>query len=330
MEHLLNQVVETHQAILPLIAAAIPAVASAVSAIGSSISGKASRDYNTQMYVQQRKDNLADWNMQNEYNTPSAQMARLKAAGLNPNLVYGNGGVTQPSVAIRSASTGGYHAPNVGDAAISGAQSGINSLAAYQSMELTKQQINNLQTQNTVATQDALLKEAQRYNVNADTGVKLTMPDINRLNAQTMAFDLGMKQDLKAGSLTAQQLELQSAAQKIDIDSQANVRAWLNTGMGIQEAAQRIAESKQRVLNEQQQNRIRQFDEKLQAQGFTRNDPYYIRAAMTALKNLDLSGTSNNPEDFWKKGRQLNPKTDDMRSGEYKSPEYFGDPSSKY
>ena len=31
------------------------------------------------------------WNMQNEYNSPSAQVQRLKDAGLNPNLMYGNG-----------------------------------------------------------------------------------------------------------------------------------------------------------------------------------------------------------------------------------------------
>ena len=34
------------------------------------------------------------WHRQNEYNTPSAQMARLREAGLNPNLVYGSGSVT--------------------------------------------------------------------------------------------------------------------------------------------------------------------------------------------------------------------------------------------
>lgn len=31
------------------------------------------------------------WNMQNEYNTPKAQMARFAEAGLNPNLIYGAG-----------------------------------------------------------------------------------------------------------------------------------------------------------------------------------------------------------------------------------------------
>lgn len=32
------------------------------------------------------------WNMQNQYNRPSAQVARLKEAGLNPALAYGQGG----------------------------------------------------------------------------------------------------------------------------------------------------------------------------------------------------------------------------------------------
>ena len=39
----------------------------------------------------QNDRNLQLWNMQNEYNAPKQQMARLKEAGLNPNLVYGNG-----------------------------------------------------------------------------------------------------------------------------------------------------------------------------------------------------------------------------------------------
>lgn len=33
------------------------------------------------------------WNLANEYNSPQNQMARLKSAGLNPHLVYGNGSV---------------------------------------------------------------------------------------------------------------------------------------------------------------------------------------------------------------------------------------------
>lgn len=37
------------------------------------------------------------WNAANEYNNPKNQMARLEAAGLNPNLVYGSGAVGNTS-----------------------------------------------------------------------------------------------------------------------------------------------------------------------------------------------------------------------------------------
>lgn len=38
-----------------------------------------------------RAYNLKMWNLENEYNTPTAQMQRLEDAGLNPNLMYGQG-----------------------------------------------------------------------------------------------------------------------------------------------------------------------------------------------------------------------------------------------
>ena len=83
--------------ILP--AAAIPAAVTAagqvlgtgINAIAQGKMNKKTRQWNEKMYAQQRTDALADWNMQNAYNSPEQQMQRLRDAGLNPNLVYGNG-----------------------------------------------------------------------------------------------------------------------------------------------------------------------------------------------------------------------------------------------
>lgn len=47
--------------------------------------------YNKKLAEQQNEYNLNMWNLQNEYNSPQAQMQRLEAAGLNPNLMYGQG-----------------------------------------------------------------------------------------------------------------------------------------------------------------------------------------------------------------------------------------------
>jgi len=62
---------------------------------------ESTQKWNEKMYGQQRMDALADWMRQNEYNSPSEQMRRLREAGLNPHLVYG-GGANSVSQPIRS------------------------------------------------------------------------------------------------------------------------------------------------------------------------------------------------------------------------------------
>ena len=49
------------------------------------------RDYNLNLAKLQNQWNLEQWQRENEYNTPFAQMQRLQAAGLNPDLMYENG-----------------------------------------------------------------------------------------------------------------------------------------------------------------------------------------------------------------------------------------------
>lgn len=53
--------------------------------------------------------NLEMWERQNEYNSPINQMARFKDAGLNPNLIYGNGSGN----AGNSNTSPSYQSPNL-------------------------------------------------------------------------------------------------------------------------------------------------------------------------------------------------------------------------
>lgn len=48
-------------------------------------------EYNKNLAEQAFQRNVQMWNAENAYNTPAAQMMRMRAAGLNPNLIYGNG-----------------------------------------------------------------------------------------------------------------------------------------------------------------------------------------------------------------------------------------------
>lgn len=55
---------------------------------------KQQNQWNREMAEMEFQRNLDMWNRNNAYNAPQAQMERLKAAGLNPNLVYGTGTVS--------------------------------------------------------------------------------------------------------------------------------------------------------------------------------------------------------------------------------------------
>lgn len=66
--------------------------------VGSAISGSmgligSAINYNYQSKLQDKQNqfNLDMWNLQNEYNSPQAQMKRYEEAGLNPALIYSQG-----------------------------------------------------------------------------------------------------------------------------------------------------------------------------------------------------------------------------------------------
>lgn len=67
-------------------------VVNATSYIDDRKARRESMAWNEKMYEKQLQANRENWRLQNEYNSPSAQMQRFKEAGLNPHLIYGSGG----------------------------------------------------------------------------------------------------------------------------------------------------------------------------------------------------------------------------------------------
>lgn len=83
------------------------------------------------------------WNLQNAYNDPSAQMARLRAAGLNPNMVYGQ---SSGGAAGQSSSSSPSYSPAQGN--FQAFPININGVIdAYQTVAMRQAQINNVKAQ---------------------------------------------------------------------------------------------------------------------------------------------------------------------------------------
>jgi hypothetical protein len=109
------------------------------------------------MYDRQRADALADWNRQNMYNAPEAQMKRFKDAGLNPHLIYGQMTTAQP-IKTPDAKAPNYVAPQVDP-------EGLNVLGKQYALETQRLQLENMQKQGE-------LIKAQTIKTNSETDWK--------------------------------------------------------------------------------------------------------------------------------------------------------------
>lgn len=100
------------------------------------------------------------WDLANQYNNPVSQMQRLKAAGLNPNLVYGSGNVTGNTTG--SPGSNGIAQQEV----FNGVSKGLQTAQAVAGLQNTIANNKLLQVQQEKTAADRLYTEAQTTNLN--------------------------------------------------------------------------------------------------------------------------------------------------------------------
>lgn len=229
---------------LPALAAAgIAAGGSILNNMFGQITNQQNRNWDMVTYNLQRKHALADWRMMNEYNHPSAVMARLREAGLNPNLVYGNGAQTQAgSVRSTQMHNTPFQAPQFDTGSV---------LQAYYDVQLREAQLDNLRTQNTVMEQDKLLKMAQ---------IVKTQTDSRRgeVDIQTKDFDLMMKNKLAETAFEMQQQQLRKLTADTQYTIDQNERAAALQEKTLTKMAEEIINLRIERLNRQAQTQYTQ------------------------------------------------------------------------
>lgn len=258
----------------------------------------AGRKWNERMYERQRSDALTDAQMQNEYNSPAAQMKRLTAAGLNENLVYGDGGATMQASPVRSSSVESWK-PNAPALDFSGAG---NSLMAHYSIEQTKQQTDNLKMQNEVLQQDALLKAAQTANTVAATSQTGVQTQQSALNLETAKQLQGTTIEQAKASLgktladtkfTLDQNERSAALQAPTLAGAMENVLNLRASRGQTEAT--TSNLRQQLENAKKDGTLKDLDIQLKQNGIQPGDPAYMRV-LTQLFENGLDGKSIVPQ----------------------------------
>ena len=238
---------------------------SAIGAIGNFFTGGASArkqyQYQSKLMDKQNQQQIDFWKMNNEYNTPFAQRARLEQAGLNPDLMYGGSGNIGQSQMPSAASPGS--APNVDYGSFS------DNLRFAMQAQVMDAQVSKIEHENQLLAEQALNQAEQRelwaaqakeawlraehqgiYNRHADTryflenetrGLKNTLlgADVNsyetrlRLDQQRVAND-NMRAKVQVLQLGLNDRKLKADMEKIRADVAESVAR-----LKVHEATQR-------------------------------------------------------------------------------------------
>lgn len=268
---------------MPFPVAAALTAASTLGTAGANIAFQGSmnrktREFSEQMYNRQYQDNLAQWHMQNEYNSPQAQMSRLKEAGLNPNLVYGSGNAIQPAAPPKSADAPSWSpsAPRIN----LDASSPINT---HFDAQIKGAQVDNLKAQNSVLVNEALLKMAQIANLTIGT---------KKTGLETDLLDRSM------GNTLAMQAE---NLRKLSYDTELSRAGSMTAEANAINQSETIRLTAEKVLNELNlqkadltgknlDNFQKSMTNQLLKNGINPNDPMYMRIIGRVLSNyLNLS-----------------------------------------
>lgn len=137
-----------------LIGAGASLVGQGINAFSSGQMNKKTRQWNEKMYDRQKQDNLDFWNTQNTYNSPEEQMKRLQEAGLNPNMVYGNGSAANTASGLNAPSALPYkpNAPTVDMPSV------VNS---YYDVKMKQATYDNVKAQGDLLWLDAIKKSQE-------------------------------------------------------------------------------------------------------------------------------------------------------------------------
>lgn len=124
------------------------------------------RKYNLQLAMLQNKWNRQQWQMENAYNSPSAQIQRMRAAGLNPDMMYGGGVSGNLSASSPSMTSGAPSSPmdftalsskrTLGDIALDTAQ--LNQIEA--TTEKIKSETEGQEHQNDILASESKFRDA--------------------------------------------------------------------------------------------------------------------------------------------------------------------------
>lgn len=151
---------------------------------------------NIQLAREARTHDVDMWNKQNEYNTPAMQMQRMSEAGLNPNLMYGQGNVGNAGTPQKAP------VPQVENELASMAQMSLApAISMYQDWRVKNAQIDNLKANADATRQNATLSALRQITqnlTNQKMSTQLPWINIHEQNKANISLSKSQQENTKA------------------------------------------------------------------------------------------------------------------------------------
>ena len=253
-------------------------VGSAMNNSASERISKETNEFNAQQAELNRQYQTQMWNLTNEYNSPEQQMARLKAAGLNPNLVYGgntvaNSASSMPSGSLVTASPYDYN-NGIGSAVSQAIQTYLAISQGKSQLESAKLQNENQEMQNKIlfASLPAKLREEYlRHDFLNQFGLALN--------------DIKFKDRVSESNI----LQLRESLQRMQNEDYTVTRNHLikqiQNRTKLSDKELQLAD--ERIKSAIMDNDLKRFNEELRTKfGILPGDPWYVRFALDNVDRL--------------------------------------------
>ena len=217
---------------------------------------------------------IEQWNRENAYNSPTAQMERLKQAGLNPNLVYGGGATTLSA-----------HSPGVPVAKVEGQKPiDFNLMGILQTAQ-------NMRIAKDVSEAGINKTNAEILNLQQQNANLKSQDEVNRANAAYLA-----QQQLRSMA-ELNNLKLDFKQKQLNNDLMESSMEFRKKYFQLQnmEMQQKINLTKLQSQNLGYKNETDKYNlDRLQLYGTSSNAPWYVNTGTNVLKNLvDKFGTGS-------------------------------------
>ena len=218
--------------------------------------------YQQQQMQLQNQLNIDQWNRENQYNSPTAQMQRLSAAGLNPNLVYGNGATTL-SASSPKLEAAQKKAPDLGQYAVMA----VNAMLKQKELDIREKEVDSKVNLNASQANwnkvrsdlDDLKLALEEVTFNnsvakSDLTLQKLRETIDNLNASTRNYEsmIGLN------AYRAENLESQTKLNDVKVEETIARIANINSDTAVKEADKLLRDSQLKLTNEQVTKVIRE------------------------------------------------------------------------